>query len=121
MASPDVELSEEPQLDSAASHNAVLCQPDMTSGHVRDDPREGDDTPSEASSSGRYFSESSIGHLGYAGTSLWIDPERKLALVLLTTRTWPDRANKTIQEVRPAFHDALAEGMASRRRSCAPN
>jgi len=39
MASNDVELSEEPQLDSAASHNPVLCQPDMTSGHVRDDPR----------------------------------------------------------------------------------
>jgi CubicO group peptidase (beta-lactamase class C family) len=70
---------------------------------------------------GKYFSETSIGHLGYAGTSLWIDPERKLAPVLLTNRTWPDRANKAIQEVRPAFHDALAEGMASRRRSCAPN
>jgi CubicO group peptidase (beta-lactamase class C family) len=79
------------------------------------------DTPGEESSSGRYFSESSIGHLSYAGTSLWIDPERKLAVVLLTNRTWPDRANNAIQEVRPALHDALAEGMASRRRSCAPN
>jgi CubicO group peptidase (beta-lactamase class C family) len=52
---------------------------------------------------------------------LWIDPERKLALVLLTNRTWPDRANKAIQEVRPALLESLAEGMASRRRSCAPN
>jgi len=69
------------------------------------------DTPSEPSSSGRYFSRSSIGHLGYAGTSLWIDPERKLAVVLLTNRTWPDRSNKAIQEVRPAFHDAVAEGI----------
>jgi CubicO group peptidase (beta-lactamase class C family) len=65
------------------------------------------DTPSEPSSSGTYFSKSSIGHLGYAGTSLWIDPERKLAAVLLTNRTWPDRANKAIQEVRPTFHDAV--------------
>jgi serine-type D-Ala-D-Ala carboxypeptidase len=69
------------------------------------------DTPSDPSSSGRHFSPRSIGHLGYAGTSLWIDPERRLAVVLLTNRTWPDRANKAIQEVRPAFHDAVAEGI----------
>src|SRR5271170_373196 len=69
------------------------------------------DTRSEPSSSGKYFSPRSIGHLGYAGTSLWIDPERKLAAVLLTNRTWPDRANKAIQEVRPAFHDALVKGI----------
>jgi CubicO group peptidase (beta-lactamase class C family) len=66
------------------------------------------DTPGDPSSSGKYFSPRSIGHLGYAGTSLWIDPERQLAAVLLTNRTWPDRQNKTIQSVRPAFHDALA-------------
>ncbi|MFY9939558.1 MAG: serine hydrolase domain-containing protein [Silvibacterium sp.] len=65
------------------------------------------DTPSEPSASGNYLSERSIGHLGYAGTSLWIDPERKLAVVLLTNRTWPDRASKEIQAVRPAFHDAV--------------
>ena len=117
----DVELSEEQQLDSAASHNSVLCQPDISSGHVRDDPRAGMIRRARSRHSGKYFSESSIGHLGYAGTSLWIDPERKLALVLLTNRTWPDLDNKAIQEVRPAFHDALAEGMVSRRRSCAPN
>ncbi len=69
------------------------------------------DTPSEPSSSGRHFSTHSIGHLGYAGTSLWIDPERRLAVVLLTNRTWPDRSNTAIQEVRPAFHDAVAEGI----------
>jgi serine-type D-Ala-D-Ala carboxypeptidase len=69
------------------------------------------DTPSAQSSSGRYFSPSSIGHLGYAGTSLWIDPERSLAVVLLTNRTWPDRSNKGIQEVRPLFHDAVAEAI----------
>ena len=69
------------------------------------------DTRSEPSSSGKYFSPRSIGHLGYAGTSLWIDPERKLAAVLLTNRTWPDRANKAIQEVRPAFHDALVKSI----------
>jgi CubicO group peptidase (beta-lactamase class C family) len=65
------------------------------------------DTPTAPSSSGKHFSGSSIGHLGYTGTSLWIDPERKLAVVLLTNRTWPDRSNKAIQHVRPAFHDAI--------------
>lgn len=71
------------------------------------------DKPSEPSSSGQHFSAASIGHLGYAGTSLWIDPQRKLAVVLLTNRTWPDRSNKAIQLVRPAFHDAVAEGITS--------
>lgn len=66
------------------------------------------DTPSQPSSSGKHFSPQSIGHLGYAGTSLWIDPVRRLAVVLLTNRTWPDRANNAIREVRPAFHDAIA-------------
>lgn len=69
------------------------------------------DTPGNPSSSGRFFSANSIGHLGYAGTSLWIDPERQLAAVLLTNRTWPDRQNKTIQQVRPAFHDAIASAL----------
>lgn len=66
------------------------------------------DTPSQPSSSGKFFSDQSIGHLGYAGTSLWIDPVRQLAVVLLTNRTWPDRLNKAIQQVRPAFHDAIS-------------
>ncbi|HEX3436351.1 MAG TPA: serine hydrolase domain-containing protein [Pseudacidobacterium sp.] len=65
------------------------------------------DTPTTPSSSGKYFSKSSIGHLGYVGTSLWIDPEHQLAVVLLTNRTWPDRSSKAIQQVRPAFHDAV--------------
>ena len=69
------------------------------------------DTPSESSSSGKFFSADSIGHLGYAGTSLWIDPNLQLAAVLLTNRTWPDRQSKRIQAVRPAFHDALAAGI----------
>lgn len=65
------------------------------------------DTPSAPSSSGRYFSRHSAGHLGYAGTSLWIDLERKVAIVLLTNRTWPNRESQAIREVRPAFHDAI--------------
>jgi CubicO group peptidase (beta-lactamase class C family) len=69
------------------------------------------DTPSQPSSSGRYFSPQSIGHLGFSGCSLWIDLEAGVAVVLLTNRTWPDRASQLIRQVRPAFHDAVREGL----------
>ncbi|MGA7340611.1 MAG: serine hydrolase domain-containing protein [Terracidiphilus sp.] len=69
------------------------------------------DTPSENSSSGRHFSHHSIGHLGYSGCSLWIDLDARLAVVLLTNRTWPDRQSQLIREVRPAFHDAIREAL----------
>jgi CubicO group peptidase (beta-lactamase class C family) len=72
------------------------------------------DTPSANSSSGRFFSRRSIGHLGYSGCSLWIDLEAHVAVVLLTNRTWPDRSAtsaKLIREVRPVFHDAVREAL----------
>ncbi len=69
------------------------------------------DTPSNPSSSGKYFSPRSFGHLGYSGTSLWIDPDRDLAVVLLTNRTWPDRSSKAIQSVRPEFYNAIVESL----------
>jgi CubicO group peptidase (beta-lactamase class C family) len=67
------------------------------------------DTPSAPSQSGKYFSSRSFGHLGYTGTSLWIDPDRQLSITLLTNRTWPDSENQAIKQVRPAFHDAVIE------------
>lgn len=67
------------------------------------------DTPSSPSQSGNHFSPSSFGHLGYTGTSLWIDGERRIAVALLTNRTWPDNASKLIKQIRPAFHDALMD------------
>jgi len=69
------------------------------------------DTPSSPSQSGKYFSARSFGHLGYTGTSLWIDPERQLSITMLTNRTWPDCSNKAIANVRPAFHDAVVEAL----------
>jgi serine-type D-Ala-D-Ala carboxypeptidase len=65
------------------------------------------DTPSENSSSGSHFSLHSIGHLGYSGCSLWIDLDARVAVALLTNRTWPDRSAQLIREVRPAFYDAV--------------
>jgi CubicO group peptidase (beta-lactamase class C family) len=69
------------------------------------------DTVSPPSQSGNYFSSSSFGHLGYTGTSLWIDPERQLSITLLTNRTWPDCANDAIKQLRPNFHDAVIEAL----------
>ena len=69
------------------------------------------DTPSSPSQSGKYFSAHSFGHLGYTGTSLWIDAERQLSITLLTNRTWPDCQNQTIKQVRPAFHDAVVQAL----------
>jgi len=69
------------------------------------------DTPSEDSSSGRFFSTRSIGHLGYSGCSLWIDREAQLAAILLTNRTWPHRESQQIRAVRPAFHDAIRKAL----------
>jgi CubicO group peptidase (beta-lactamase class C family) len=71
------------------------------------------DTPSSPSQSGKYFSPRSFGHLGYTGTSLWIDPERQLSISLLTNRTWPDCHNQAIKQVRPAVHDAVIEALES--------
>ncbi len=65
------------------------------------------DTPSAPSSSGIYFSQHSIGHLGYSGCSLWIDLDAGIAVILLTNRTWPDRKCQLIKEVRPAFHNSI--------------
>jgi CubicO group peptidase (beta-lactamase class C family) len=65
------------------------------------------DTPSARSSSGSLFSPHSVGHLGFSGCSLWIDLEAKIAVALLTNRTWPDRKHLLIKGVRPAFHDAI--------------
>jgi serine-type D-Ala-D-Ala carboxypeptidase len=69
------------------------------------------DTTSSPSQSGKYFSPQSFGHLGYTGTSLWIDPVRQLSITLLTNRTWPDCSNQAIKQVRPRFHDAVVEAL----------
>ncbi len=69
------------------------------------------DTPSHPSSSGSRFTPSSFGHLGFTGTSIWIDPKRQLSVTLLTNRTWPSRASQLIRQVRPQVHDAIVEAL----------
>jgi beta-N-acetylhexosaminidase len=69
------------------------------------------DVPVAPSSSGRYFSSRTYGHTGFTGTSLWIDPERDLFVVLLTNRVYPTRANDKIRQLRPAVHDAIIQSL----------
>jgi serine-type D-Ala-D-Ala carboxypeptidase len=66
------------------------------------------DTMLPTSSCGTRMSPSAIGHSGFTGTSLWIDWERDLYVVLLTNRVHPTRENDAIRRIRPAIHDALA-------------
>jgi serine-type D-Ala-D-Ala carboxypeptidase len=70
----------------------------------------GFDTPSaRASQAGGSFGPRTVGHLGFTGTSLWIDPDRGMIVVLLTNRVHPTRRNGAIKQFRPALHDRVAE------------
>jgi CubicO group peptidase (beta-lactamase class C family) len=66
------------------------------------------DMPSgESSTAGRLMSRRSIGHLGFTGTSVWIDPDRRLFVILLSNRVHPTRANDPMRAVRAAVADAV--------------
>src|SRR5262249_24497756 len=65
------------------------------------------DTMLPTSSCGTRMSARAFGHVGFTGTSLWIDPERDRYFVLLTNRVWGDGSSEAMQMVRRAFHDAL--------------
>jgi len=65
----------------------------------------------DAPTSGRRFGASTFGHLGFTGTSLWIDPDAALVGVLLTNRVHPTRDHVAIRRARPAAYDAIAEAM----------
>ena len=66
------------------------------------------DTKSEKNSSaGNLFSMDSYGHTGFTGTSVWIDKERDLFVILLTNRVYPSRNNIKINRFRPEIHDAI--------------
>jgi serine-type D-Ala-D-Ala carboxypeptidase len=70
------------------------------------------DTPSkEGSSSGRYFKEKSIGHLGFTGTSIWMDLEKDVMVIFLSNRVHPTRENIKIRSFRPVLHDLIMESV----------
>jgi CubicO group peptidase (beta-lactamase class C family) len=69
------------------------------------------DTPSERSSAGTRFSASSFGHTGFTGTSIWLDPERDLYVILLTNRVHPTRENARIYRVRPRVAELAVDAL----------
>lgn len=102
----------------AAAHDAIttgtgpLATDEDLGWLVRERPggtlRAGFDGKSdEGSSAGTRASASTFGHLGFTGTSLWIDPVAQALVVLLTNRVYPTRENVRIREARPRVHDAL--------------
>jgi CubicO group peptidase (beta-lactamase class C family) len=102
-------------LDAWHGRSAALPQALVREGSRRQELPPGSgwalgwDTPTPgASASGRYFSASSIGHLGFTGTSLWIDLESQVIVVLLTNRLHLV-AKKSRYELRPIVHDLVIE------------
>jgi CubicO group peptidase (beta-lactamase class C family) len=69
------------------------------------------DTPSEGSSAGTRLSPRAFGHTGFTGTSIWLDPERDLFIILLTNRVHPTRENLRILRVRPRVADLVVEAL----------
>lgn len=75
------------------------------------------DTPSpQKSSAGKHFSEKSVGHLGFTGTSIWMDLEKNIIVIFLTNRIHPTRSNEKIRAFRPVLHDLVMEEFDSRIR-----
>ena len=71
------------------------------------------DTPADSgySSAGTKLSRRSFGHTGFTGTSIWMDPDRDLFIILLTNRVNPTRANTAILRVRARVADLVAEAV----------
>jgi len=105
-------------LDAAAGRTAWLSPPELDP-LVR--PRPGgtlaagfDRRSHDAAvtpSSGRRFGHGTFGHLGFTGTSLWLDPATDLVGVLLTNRVCPTREHLAIRAARPLVYDAIAAAM----------
>jgi beta-N-acetylhexosaminidase len=67
------------------------------------------DVALDPAATGRFFSTRAFGHYGFTGTSLWIDPEHNLFIILLTNRVNPSVDNIKIRRVRPELHDTIFE------------
>ena len=83
----------------------------------RQDPAHGSsralgwDTPTDGSSSGTKLSPSAFGHTGFTGTSIWLDPEKDLFIILLTNRVHPSRENSQIMRVRPRVANLVVDAL----------
>ncbi len=102
-------------VDSYCGRSSILEQ-DVVRQFVKAQPETswglGWDTPSQPSSSGQRFSSKSFGHLGFTGTSIWIDPIRELEVIFLSNRVHPTRDNQAIKTFRPKLHDAIIQQLS---------
>jgi CubicO group peptidase (beta-lactamase class C family) len=73
------------------------------------------DTPSENSSAGTKVGPHAFGHTGFTGTSIWMDPDQDLYIILLTNRVNPTRENGRILRVRPRVADLVVEALTPPR------
>lgn len=101
-----------------ASRNAAWSSDVLKDFWTRRSSGEGDtwalgfDTPSPAgSSAGNRFSPRSVGHLGFTGTSFWLDLEQEVLIILLTNRVHPTRANERMKGFRPLLHNTVMESI----------
>ena len=69
------------------------------------------DPPDSTASAGTKLSARAFGHTGFTGTSLWMDPEQDLFIILLTNRVHPTRANTAILKVRPHVADLVVAAL----------
>jgi CubicO group peptidase (beta-lactamase class C family) len=65
------------------------------------------DTADGTNSAGHLMSARAFGHTGFTGTSVWVDPEKNLFVILLSNRVHPTRNNRRILEFRSKLHDAV--------------
>ena len=103
-------------LDALAGRRPSFLGPEDLAPLVRDRPGRSllagfDRRSGPQPLSGSRFGARTFGHLGFTGTSLWIDPDAELVAVLLTNRVHPTRATDAIRRARPAVYDALADAM----------
>jgi CubicO group peptidase (beta-lactamase class C family) len=96
--------------------SATLFRPDLVRLFFRrlpgTDKALGFDCPApKNSSAGKYFSVNSIGHLGFTGTSFWMDLDRSIIVILLTNRVHPNRESTAIKAFRPKLHDTVMESL----------
>lgn len=75
------------------------------------------DTPSKGSSAGTLLGPEAFGHTGFTGTSLWVDPEKDLFILLLTNRVYPTRSNLKILEIRKRLADTVVRCLEEKVRS----
>ncbi len=72
------------------------------------------DTPSQNSSAGTKLGPNAFGHTGFTGTSIWLDPDRDVFIILLSNRVNPTRANTKIFQVRRRVADLVVDAVIPR-------